>query len=49
MRTPTPIEDHATVDKEDPAEGAAAIIATMVYTLADKVVVDETLHNTTTP
>ena len=46
--TSTPIEDHAAVDEEDPAEEAAAEIATMVDTLADKVVADETLHNTTT-
>ena len=44
-----PIEDHAAVDEEDTAEEAAAVIATMVDTLAVKVVADETLHNTTTP
>ena len=49
VRTPTLIENHATVDKKDPAEEAAAIIATMVDTVADKVVAKETLHNTTTP
>ena len=43
------IEDHATVDQEDPAEEAAAVIATMVYTVADKVGAEETQHNTTTP
>ena len=31
------------------AEEAAAVIATMVDTVADKVVANETLHNTTTP
>ena len=49
VRTPTSIEDHATVDEEDPAEEAAAVIATMVDTVADKVGAEETLHNTTTP
>ena len=49
VRTPTLIEDHVKVDQEDPAKEAAAIIATMVDTLADEVVAEDTLHNTTTP
>ena len=47
--TPTSIEDRATVVKEDPAKEAAAVIATMVDTVADKVVAKKTMHNTTTP